>query len=309
MLMIPTIGVAFVDVVVDALMVEEGQPRGITGTLQSVQWACMYGATILTGWLGGYLSARGMQSTGFAICALAAGFSLFLALFVVKEPPTEKPEGTMKKAAVSLWTAARHPAVLGVGAFLFLVNFNPFGSSVRYVHMTDGLGLGEELYGKMVSVQAVASVAGALAYGWICRKVPFRVLVHLGIAAAVVCTLCWWGLTDARSAVTIGVVYGFALMITTLVQLDMAARYCPPALAATVFALLMSLSNGSVSLAEVAGGTLYTGWIETMGRARAFDTLVGVGAAVTALCWFLVPWLNRLEASGSPEPTEPADAD
>ncbi len=129
--MIPTIGVAFVDVVVDALMVEEGQPRGITGTLQSVQWACMYGAAILTGWLGGYLSARGMQTTGFAICALAAAFSFILAVFVVKEPPTEKPEGNAKTAAIALWKAAKHPAVLGVGSFLFLVNFNPFGSSVR----------------------------------------------------------------------------------------------------------------------------------------------------------------------------------
>ena len=30
----------------DALMVEKGQPRGLTGRLQSVQWASMYAATI-----------------------------------------------------------------------------------------------------------------------------------------------------------------------------------------------------------------------------------------------------------------------
>ena len=56
MLFVPTIGVAFSDVVIDALMVEEGQPRGLTGRLQSVQWAAIYAATILTGVLGGYLS-------------------------------------------------------------------------------------------------------------------------------------------------------------------------------------------------------------------------------------------------------------
>ncbi len=175
--------------------------------------------------------------------------------------------------------------------------------------MTDGLGLGEELYGQMVSVQAMASVAGAVTYGWICRKVPFRILVHLGIVSAVLCTLCWWALTDARSAVSIGVVYGFALMITTLVQLDMAARYCPPAIAATVFALLMSLSNGSVSLAEVVGGSLYTRWIDTMGRAASFDTLVAVGAGFTALCWVLVPWLNRLEVAAAANASEEAAED
>ncbi len=44
MLVLPGLGIAFTDVVIDGLMVEEGQPRGITGTLQSVQWACVYGA-------------------------------------------------------------------------------------------------------------------------------------------------------------------------------------------------------------------------------------------------------------------------
>jgi hypothetical protein len=43
LLFLPTIGVAFSDVVIDALMVEEGQPRGMTGTLQSVQWTSNFG--------------------------------------------------------------------------------------------------------------------------------------------------------------------------------------------------------------------------------------------------------------------------
>src|SRR5262249_6273500 len=38
-LLLPTIGIAFGDVLVDALMVEIGQPRGLTGRFQSVQWS------------------------------------------------------------------------------------------------------------------------------------------------------------------------------------------------------------------------------------------------------------------------------
>lgn len=301
MLLVPTVGVAFTDVVVDALMVEEGQPRGITGTLQSVQWGAMYGAMIITGWLGGWLSARGMQTTGFVICAATATSSLVVAWFMVKEPPTERPPGTATGAAKALLTAAMHPAVLGVGVFLFLVNFNPFGSSVRYVHMTDHLGLGEELYGTMVSVQAVAAVTAAAVYGWICRRVSFRVLVHGCIVGAIVCTLCWWGLSGARSAMLIALIYGFLLMLASLVQLDIAARYVPPAVAATCFALLMSLCNLAASLSEAVGGTLYTAWSETLGAGAAFSTLVTVGAGFTALCWFVVPWLNRLSVADAPD--------
>ena len=93
-LLVPTIGVAFSDVVVDALMVEEGQPRGLTGRLQSVQWTAMWAATILTGFLGGALSQRNLQEVGFLIAGLATAVSFAVALFVVREPtrPTTADE-------------------------------------------------------------------------------------------------------------------------------------------------------------------------------------------------------------------------
>ena len=52
-LLLPTLGVAFSDVVIDALMVEKGQTLGITGLLQSAQWTAMYAGTIIAGYLGG----------------------------------------------------------------------------------------------------------------------------------------------------------------------------------------------------------------------------------------------------------------
>jgi len=294
-LLIPCIGIAFTDVVIDGLMVEEGRPRGITGTLQSVQWACLYGAGIGTGWLGGWLSARGMQTTGFAVCAFAALFSLGVAVLMVKEPEVAPPEGTAKEAVSEMMQAVKHPAVLGVGAFLFLINFNPFGADVRYLQIVEELGLGEEAYGRMSSIQAIAAMVAAGTYGAICRKVPFRFLVHGCVLATVVATFFWWGLNDALSAGAIAAGYGFVMMLTTLVQLDMAARYCPPAIAATVFATLMALSNFAVSSSAVVGGKLYDVWGASMGRPRAFAILVGVGAAFTCLCWIVVPYLNRLE--------------
>jgi len=307
MLILPGLGIAFTDVVVDGLMVEEGQPRGITGTLQSVQWACVYGAAIGTGIIGGELAQRGMQTTGFLICGVTALGSLLIALFMVKDPPTERPTGSFKGAVVALGKAAIHPAVLGVGAFLFLVNFSPFGSSVRYMHMTDFLGLDESLYGRMVSVQAVSSVAAAATYGAICRRFQFKTLVHLCILAAILTTLGWWFLESGSSAYTIAIFYGYGIMFVTLVQLDLAARYCPMALAATVFALLMALSNQAVGLSEVVGGRLYTTWSASWGPQQAFSVLVFVGAAFTATCWALVPWLNRIAATTAAEATAGAD--
>lgn len=91
-------------------------------------------------------------------------------------------------------------------------------------------------------------------------------------------------------------------MVVGLVQLDMAARYCPPAVAASIFALLMSLCNQAAALSEWVGGVLYTAWTAAWGVDTAFALLVGVGGGCTALCWLLVPWLDRIEAKTQLEP-------
>src|SRR5438552_6993279 len=50
------LGLAFTDVLVDAMMVENGRPRGLTGAFQSVQWACI---TVAPGLVGGAAGALG----------------------------------------------------------------------------------------------------------------------------------------------------------------------------------------------------------------------------------------------------------
>src|SRR5262245_9838201 len=42
LLLLPAVAIAYSDVVTDALMIEVGQPRGLTGRLQSIQWASIY---------------------------------------------------------------------------------------------------------------------------------------------------------------------------------------------------------------------------------------------------------------------------
>jgi len=69
-LLLPTaVGIALGDVIVDALMVERGQPLGLTGRFQSIQWAAANAALLFTGVLGGYIAQTKLQSIGFATCA------------------------------------------------------------------------------------------------------------------------------------------------------------------------------------------------------------------------------------------------
>jgi hypothetical protein len=133
LLLIPAVSVAFTDVVVDALMVEKGQPRGLTGKLQSVQWAAMYGGTIIAGFLGGWLSQLGKQREGFLICAATSSVTLFLAWYYIHEDPQPPRQRGLQLALRELATSVRSSAVLSAAAFLLLWSFNPFNTSVLYL--------------------------------------------------------------------------------------------------------------------------------------------------------------------------------
>src|SRR5947207_6994566 len=50
------LGLAFTDVLVDAMMVENRPPPGLTGAFQSVPWACITVASVLVGLVGGRLA-------------------------------------------------------------------------------------------------------------------------------------------------------------------------------------------------------------------------------------------------------------
>ena len=58
------------DVTIDALAVETGQPRGITGQIQSVQWFAMAVAGLLVGVGGGYVAEHQPQRPMFVGCGV-----------------------------------------------------------------------------------------------------------------------------------------------------------------------------------------------------------------------------------------------
>ena len=303
LLLVPTVGVAFSDVVVDALMIEKGQPLGLTGVLQSIQWAAMYGGSIVAGLAGGYLSQHGYQKKGFMICAVTMLATMLLALICVREEPQPAAKGRFRFAIQQLGTAARTPAVLAAAAFLFLWSFNPFSMSVLYLHMTQQLGMSEQFYGVTVSLLSVGAIAGSLLYGTYCRRVSMTWLIHLAITMGVVSTLSYCWVIDQNSAASVSVVVGFCYLTGCMVQYDLAAQACPVAAAGTTFALLMSFSNLSLSLSTALGGWLYEIWTDRWGATFAFNLLVVTGALSTSVCWLLMPLLRRASSAGDQDPS------
>jgi Na+/melibiose symporter-like transporter len=315
LLLLPTaVAIAFSDVVIDAMMIAAGQPRGMTGRLQSIQWTCMYAATIVTGVAGGALSQWGMQQAGFLVAGLSCGISLFAVWFLVREhrQPADACGGASPSAKCNvvggrhfppshaiaeMWRTFREPSIVAIGTFLFLWNFNPFSSTVLYYYSIEALHFSEQFVGSLTSWHAVGLLTGSILYGVICRKIPTRWLIHGSIVAGILATIAYWGYRDATSGVIISIAVGVVYAIGSLIQLDLAARVCRPETAGTTFALLMSLTNLGTALSQGIGGSIYEAMAERWGYVSAFQMLVAMGALFTAGCWLLMPLLNQITLS------------
>ena len=261
-----TVAWSFADVVADALLIDRGRGAGLVGRFQAVQWAAAYLAGIVAGVGGGWLSEGSREPLGFGICGLAATGTVLLASFAVREPHAPTSALPPGGAARALAKAARSPGLLGAGAFLFLWNFNPFSTVVFYSHATRALGLDEAAYGATQSVMAVGSILGCLAYPGLARRVAAPALVRLSIVLGVASTLAFAGASGRSSAIAASLVIGIIYMMATLIQLDLAARACPPEAAGTCFALLMALENLAGSLSTGLGGWAYEEGCRRWGR-------------------------------------------
>ncbi len=284
------LGLAFTDVLVDALMVENGKPMGMTGAFQSVQWGAITAASILVGELGGYLAEHRRLHAAFFLAACFPLVSLLMAAVFVREAPARTDREGFRTTWTSIRQALREREVWVVGGFILFWTFSPsFGPALLY-YQTDRLHFSQQFIGHLGALAAVAGVAGAFIYAPLSRRLPLTRLINLAIGVAVVGTLAYLLYRDHVSALIIDVVSGCVGMITLLAFLDLAAKSCPRHVEATFFALLMSVYNGGTQISQNIGGRLYDSF--------GYTPLVLISAAFTAAAWLLVPLvrIDRIEA-------------
>jgi len=284
------LGLAFTDVLVDALMVESGKPLGLTGAFQAVQWGAIYTAAVLVGELGGFLAERRSLAATFVLAALFPLISFGMTLFVVHDPPARASGEAFRQSLAAIREALGERDLWIVAGFIFFWTFSPsFGPALLY-YQTDVLGFSQQFIGHLGALGSIAAVGGAFIYAPLSRRVPLKRLINVSIGVGVAGTLAYLLYRDAWSAVVIEVVFGCVGMLTQLAFLDLAAKACPRRVEATFFALLMAVFNAGSQSSQVVGGHLYD-WL-------GYTALVLISTAFTAAGWFLVPLvkIDRIEA-------------
>jgi len=143
------LGLAFTDVLVDALMVESGKPRGLTGAFQAVQWAAIYTAAVLVGVLGGFLAERRSLSAAFTLAALFPLISFSMTLFVVHDPPARADRKAFRQTMAAVREAVGGRDLWIVAGFIFFWTFSPsFGPALLY-YQTDALKFSQQFIGHL----------------------------------------------------------------------------------------------------------------------------------------------------------------
>jgi predicted MFS family arabinose efflux permease len=284
------LGLAFTDVLVDALMVENGKPLGLTGAFQAVQWGAIITASVLVGELGGYLAHHRRLHAAFFLSACFPLLSLVMAAFFVHEAPARGDRGSFKETWRAIRLALRERETWLVAGFILGWTFSPSFGPAFLFYQTDVLHFDQQFIGHLGALASLAGVVGAVIYAPLSRRVPLRRLINLSIGIATVNTLAYLIYRDWISALIIDVLFGGIGMITRLAILDLAAKSCPRHVEATFFAFLMSVYNGGTQISENVGARFYD--------AYGYTPLVLVSTVTTAAVWLLVPFvrIDRIEA-------------
>ena len=299
--LVMALGLAFTDVLTDAMMVERGRPLRLTGAFQSVQWGCITLASVLVGELGGQLAETRSLRAALVLAACFPLMSLSMGLTFVRETPARASRAAFLETWRGIRGALGSREIWLVAGFIFFFWFSPsFGPAFLY-YQTDTLKFSQQFIGRLAALGAVSGVVGAVLYAPLSRRLSLKSIMHISIALGVLAMLSYLFYRDAASAVVITVAFGALGMIFNLGFLDLAAKACPPRVEATFFAALMSVLNAATKLSENVGARLY----EVVG----YEWLVWIGAGMTALTWLLMPLVKfdqidaraRQEAAASAE--------
>src|SRR2546426_6921788 len=290
LLLIMGLGIAFTDVLTDAMMVENGKPLGLTGAFQSVQWTSINVAILLVGIVGGYLAQHRLLQAGFLIAACFPFLALVMGIAFIHEAPAKSQREEFREAWRGIRSAVRGGPQWGGARLSFFWAFKPPVGVPLFYFQTDTLKFSQQFIGLLRSLTAGAAIVGAAAYAPLSRRVSLHRLIVLAIAVSTVGTLAYLFYNDRQSAIAIDTVFGGVGMITQLAFLDLAAKACPRHAEGTFFALLMSVYNLGVQGSQVFGGYLYE-W-------TSYSTLVWISAAMTAAAYVRLPLVDIPKIGG-----------
>ncbi len=321
-----SLSVAFSDVIADSLVVERArqESQGDAGSLQSIAWAASAIGGLITAYLSGFLLEIFSSRSIFLI---TASFPLIVSgvAWLISEQPTGNREacGNRNRPDFSgvtqqiqqLKAAISQKSIWLPTAFIFLWQATPTADSAFFYFTTNELGFQPEFLGRVRLVTSLASLVGIWLFQRFFKAVPFRkIFLWTTILSAVLGMSALLLVTHANRAIGIDDHWfslGDSLILTVMGQLAfmpvlvLAARLCPSGVEATLFAVLMSVSNIAGMVSYELGAVLMH-WLNiTESNFENLWLLVMLTNLSTLLPLPFIHWLPGDSASGGGGETPP----
>ncbi|MES1024313.1 folate/biopterin family MFS transporter [Gloeocapsa sp. BRSZ] len=302
-----SLSVAIGDVIVDSLVVERAraESQGEVGSLQSLCWGASAFGGLITAYFSGLLLEHFSTRTIFLITASFPLIVSVVAWLISESPVSEKPDlSTVKHQLGELRKAITQKAIWLPTAFVFIWQATPTADAAFFFFTTNELGFEPEFLGRVRLVTSIASLLGVWLFHRFLKSVPFRVIFGWSTALSAVLGMSMLLLvTHTNRALGIDDHWfsiGDNLILTVMGQiaympvLVLAARLCPPGVEATLFALLMSISNLGGLLSYQLGALLMHWMGITQTNFQNLWILVVIANVSTLLP---LPFLNWLPAT------------
>jgi len=263
---------------------------------------------LLTAYFSGSLIQRFSNHTVFWITASFPLIISVVAWLITEFPISDRPNSsTLKHQFRQLRQAVTQKAIWLPTAFLFLWQATPTAESAFFFFTTNELGFNPEFLGRVRLVTSLASLVGIWIFQRFLKSIPFRVIFGwstivssvLGMTMLLLVTHTnralgiddhWFSLGDSLILTVMG-------QIAYMPVLVLAARLCPPGVEATLFALLMSITNLAALVSYEFGAVLmhWLGITET--NFDALWVLVVIANVSTLLPLPFLKWLPDAEAA------------
>lgn len=303
-IVLSSLSVAISDVIVDSLVVERvrQESQSDAGSLQSLCWSATALGGIMTAYFSGWLLTHISTRNVFLITAT---FPLLVSAVagLIADPKVKTAINldSSKQQIHQLWQAITQKQILLPVTFVFLWQATPSSESAFFFFTTNDLGFDPEFLGRVRLVTSLAALLGIWVFQRFLKAVPVRriflwstlISAALGMTTLLLVTHTnrtlgiddhWFSLGDSLILTVMG-------QIAYMPVLVLAARLCPPGIEATMFALLMSVSNLAGLLSHEAGALIMHGLGITETNFQQLWLLVIIANLSTLLPLPLLNWL------------------
>ena len=271
-MVLSSLSIAMSDVIVDSLVVERARHESISnvGSLQSVCWGASALGGLITAYLSGFLLEKFSPQTVFLMTAIFPLIVSLVAGLITEEFQNHAYNLELVKQQIkNLRQAITQKSIWLPTAFVFVWQATPTADAAFFFFTTNELGFQPEFLGRVRLVTSIASLIGVWLFQRFFKSVSFRTIFFwstiistlLGMTMLLLVTHTnrtlgiddhWFSLGDSLILAVMG-------QIAYMPVLVLAVRLCPPGVEATLFALLMSVSN-LAGLISYQLGALLTYW-------------------------------------------------